>query len=251
MKNKISVFIFTTEFEKTNSSIIKALLEASNINVIGVYVSKRHAKGFPLKKRLKRYGYFGYFNLIRIAKQFLIKFIKNRIYSDNSNIDNLKKSNIKKFTEFNYALNSKEALNADVTLLIHFNRIIPKKYIKLYKTPLNIHLGKLPYYRGVNPLFWTMLNNEEQITVTVHIAEEGIDTGDIVFEKSFQPLSDVFNENRYYLSSELSKHITSIIINVVTSKANYKKQDNKKAEYFKRPDKRSIKKFLDKGYNFY
>lgn len=48
---------------------------------------------------------------------------------------------------------------------------------------INVHGGKLPYYRGRNIINWAIINNEPEIGVTVHYVDEGIDTGDIILQE--------------------------------------------------------------------
>lgn len=45
---------------------------------------------------------------------------------------------------------------------------------------LNRHLSALPAYRGAWPLFWQFVNGEPHLGMTVHLVDEGIDTGPIV-----------------------------------------------------------------------
>ena len=46
---------------------------------------------------------------------------------------------------------------------------------------INLHLGLSPYYRGSGTNFWPLVNNEpEYVGATVHLIDEGADTGPIV-----------------------------------------------------------------------
>jgi methionyl-tRNA formyltransferase len=54
---------------------------------------------------------------------------------------------------------------------------------------INCHAGKLPFYRGRNVLNWVLINDEKEFGVTVHFVDEGIDTGDIILQKTF-PVTD-------------------------------------------------------------
>ncbi|MGI6455390.1 MAG: formyltransferase family protein [bacterium] len=45
---------------------------------------------------------------------------------------------------------------------------------------INLHPSILPNYRGPNPLFWTMFNQECESGMTVHYINKGEDTGDIL-----------------------------------------------------------------------
>lgn len=49
---------------------------------------------------------------------------------------------------------------------------------------VNIHYGVLPHYRGLNPIYWQMMNGYE-VGVTLHWMDEGFDTGDIIDTYSF------------------------------------------------------------------
>lgn len=49
---------------------------------------------------------------------------------------------------------------------------------------INLHAGKLPQYRGRNVINWALINNEREIGITAHFVDEGIDTGDILIQRS-------------------------------------------------------------------
>ena len=51
---------------------------------------------------------------------------------------------------------------------------------------INCHAGKLPDYRGRNILNWALINDEKEFGITVHFIDEGIDTGDIILQESFE-----------------------------------------------------------------
>ena len=47
-------------------------------------------------------------------------------------------------------------------------------------------------YRGRNILNWALINDEKEFGITVHYIDEGIDTGDIIDQKTF-PITDADN----------------------------------------------------------
>lgn len=57
---------------------------------------------------------------------------------------------------------------------------------------LNVHPGKLPDERGPAPLFWALRRGEHAVHFTIHMLDEGEDSGDIVFggEVGFEPGED-------------------------------------------------------------
>jgi methionyl-tRNA formyltransferase len=75
------------------------------------------------------------------------------------------------------------SLRPDLNLSISYDRIA--RSLLLESAPLgfvNFHAGKLPYYRGRNVINWAIINGEEEIGLTSHYADEGIDTGDIILQ---------------------------------------------------------------------
>lgn len=73
---------------------------------------------------------------------------------------------------------------ADLFVSMSFNQILRKPIIEA--APLgfiNCHAGELPFYRGRNPLNWALINDEKHFGVTAHYIDEGIDTGDIIFQE--------------------------------------------------------------------
>jgi len=49
---------------------------------------------------------------------------------------------------------------------------------------LNLHAGMLPFYRGRNVINWALINGEREIGVTIHFLDQGVDTGDILLQRS-------------------------------------------------------------------
>ena len=75
----------------------------------------------------------------------------------------------------------------DLFISMSFNQIFKSNIINLAKyKPINCHAGKLPCYRGRNILNWVLINDEKDFGITVHFIDKGIDTGDIILQKSFQ-----------------------------------------------------------------
>ena len=50
---------------------------------------------------------------------------------------------------------------------------------------INLHPSLLPKYRGRAPLNWAILNGEKMLGLTAHWIDNGVDTGDIILQKSF------------------------------------------------------------------
>ncbi|WP_246611853.1 methionyl-tRNA formyltransferase [Agarivorans aestuarii] len=80
-----------------------------------------------------------------------------------------------------------EVFEADLFVSMSFNQILRKRIINIPRFGfINCHAGALPFYRGRNPLNWVLINGEEKFGITVHKVDLGIDTGDILLQKTFE-----------------------------------------------------------------
>ncbi len=110
-------------------------------------------------------------------------------WTDKLNIPFLLSENVNS-AEF---LQSLAKFNADLFVSMSFNQILRSEIINFApKKFINCHAGKLPFYRGRNPLNWALINGEKEIGVTTHYVDEGIDTGDILVQK-LVPVTDEDN----------------------------------------------------------
>lgn len=82
------------------------------------------------------------------------------------------------------------AYNCDMFVSMSYNQIFREHIydLPIYKT-INCHAGKLPFYRGRNVLNWALINDEKEFGITVHYVDDGIDTGDIILQRTF-PITD-------------------------------------------------------------
>ena len=73
----------------------------------------------------------------------------------------------------------------DLNLSVSYDQIIRRPLLEA--APLgfvNFHAGKLPIYRGRNVVNWALINGETEIGLTAHFMDEGIDTGDILLQRT-------------------------------------------------------------------
>jgi len=83
--------------------------------------------------------------------------------------------------------------NCDLFVSMSFNQIFKEQTITIPRLDtINCHAGRLPFYRGRNVLNWALINDEDEFGITVHFMDEGIDTGDIILQKTY-PIND--NDN--------------------------------------------------------
>jgi methionyl-tRNA formyltransferase len=75
----------------------------------------------------------------------------------------------------------------EVIVVACFPYLFPPALLQLPRSGcLNLHPSLLPAYRGPSPLFWIAHRDERQTGVTLHLLDEGIDTGDIIAQTVFE-----------------------------------------------------------------
>lgn len=71
----------------------------------------------------------------------------------------------------------------DSVISFGYRFIISKEQINSSENPIiNLHTSYLPYNRGTYPNFWSCVENTPA-GVTIHEIDEGVDTGDIIFQE--------------------------------------------------------------------
>lgn len=81
-------------------------------------------------------------------------------------------------------------LTFDAICVACFSRRLPPSLLRLPRLGcLNVHPSLLPAHRGPDPLFWIFHDGDETGGVTIHLMDEGFDTGPIVLSEAI-PISD-------------------------------------------------------------
>jgi methionyl-tRNA formyltransferase len=79
------------------------------------------------------------------------------------------------------------AMDTEVGIVACFSRRIPRSILDLFPWGvLNYHPSLLPAHRGPAPLFWQFRDGAADFGVTVHQMDDGLDTGDILAQRSVQ-----------------------------------------------------------------
>ena len=71
----------------------------------------------------------------------------------------------------------------DLVVSFGFRHILKQDVIKSSPAPIiNLHISYLPYNRGAHPNFWSFFEGTPS-GVSIHLIDEGIDTGPILFQR--------------------------------------------------------------------
>jgi folate-dependent phosphoribosylglycinamide formyltransferase PurN len=184
------VVLFTVEEPAYVPELLAATLERHSGQIVAAYVSRG-----PVRKWLKRTAFLareGYPFCIRPDDWF--RFAKLRLLGQRKDkhkggrvFDHLQSHGIP--TEYIKEIRTEQtrsklaALKPDVFLFCPFDRIAGPKFLGIPKIgTFNVHLGKLPEYRGSLSSFWVLRFGDSEAGATVHQAVEELDAGDIVAE---------------------------------------------------------------------
>jgi methionyl-tRNA formyltransferase len=142
--------------------------EAYNIEVVGVLTNNTNRMGVA--------------NLATLAEEYHVKVLNSldEIYS----------------------------IECDFLISVQYHQILRKKHLSIAsKMAINLHMAPLPEYRGCNQFTFAIIDAKKEFGTTLHIMDEGIDSGAILAEQRFSIPEDCFVEELYELTLDASKQL--------------------------------------------
>ena len=104
-------------------------------------------------------------------------------------------------------------LKPDLAVVCSFNNRLPKDLIDIPEFGfINCHPSLLPEYRGGNPYFHMLINNEKTTGITIHYMDENFDTGDIIIQQAFDIKPD---DTIGTLFHRLNFHTAEMLLNTI------------------------------------
>lgn len=150
-----------------------------------------------IKRRAKRLGWFtaiGQVVFQASVPRFLSKTSKKRIaeldsefHINRTPIPSTLLQKVKSINQ-NSSIEQIQQYQPDL-IILNGTRIVSKKVLRSVSVKfINTHLGITPLYRGVHGGYWALAKgNENLFGTTVHLVDEGIDTGGILKQVTAQP----------------------------------------------------------------
>jgi len=193
LKENPKIVILATKGEKAN--ILYHRLK-ENYQVEKVLIEESVPRKQLIKRRIKKMG------LRKVAGQILFKMlvskplekssqarlqeIKERYHMDASKIPLEMVQEVHSVNDQD-AIQTLKELNPDI-VIVNGTRIISKAVLESVSAPfLNMHAGITPLYRGVHGGYWALAEQDPQhCGVTVHLIDEGIDTGSVIYQSIIQ-----------------------------------------------------------------
>jgi folate-dependent phosphoribosylglycinamide formyltransferase PurN len=174
-----------------------------------------------LKNRIKKLGLFKVLGqiLFMLFSKILKKVSTNRIneIKDEFELDTspVVHNNLIKVKNINQKEVEKilKTMNHDL-ILVNGTRIIKSNILDSSTKPfINTHVGITPKYRGVHGGYWALANNDrENCGVTVHLVDEGIDTGSVLYQSLIEPsMKDNFTTYPYLQTQKAVQLLYNII----------------------------------------
>lgn len=125
------------------------------------------------------------------------------------------------------------SLQPDIMVTCAFGQILSQEILDIPKYGvINIHASLLPKYRGASPIHYAIKNGETVTGITIMKTDIGIDTGDIILQKS---VSIGENETCGELFDRLSvlgaEAVLDALARIESNTVEYKKQDEELATY--------------------
>lgn len=73
-------------------------------------------------------------------------------------------------------------------MAVYGTRIIGKRTLAAVPASfINYHAGITPKYRGQHPVYWALVENDRSHAgVTIHLVDEGVDTGAVLYQETVQ-----------------------------------------------------------------
>lgn len=76
-----------------------------------------------------------------------------------------------------------DSVRPDLLVVVAYGQILSKSLLEWPRYgAVNVHGSLLPKYRGAAPIQWAMINGEKETGVTTMLMDQGVDTGDMLFQ---------------------------------------------------------------------
>jgi methionyl-tRNA formyltransferase len=96
-----------------------------------------------------------------------------------------------------------ETIRPDAIIVVAYGRIIPEWMLQLPRWGnLNLHASLLPKYRGAAPIQWAVANGEIVTGATTMRLDQGLDTGDILLQRTLAIEPDQTAEQLFRVLAE-------------------------------------------------
>jgi methionyl-tRNA formyltransferase len=116
---------------------------------------------------------------------------------------------------------------------------------------INYHTALLPKYRGRQPLFWALLDDEKQVGITVHEMDEKLDNGGILAQRAIPVDPGDSLHDLYVKTIAAGPQVLIEGLEKLQTGGAKLPNDESQSSYFGFPKKEDAKKFRAAGKRFF
>ena len=121
----------------------------------------------------------------------------------------------------------------ELIVVVAFGQILTRELLEIpLNGCINVHASLLPLYRGAAPINWAIINGERETGITTMLMDEGMDTGEILLQRSI-PISP--DDTAGSLHDKLAPSGALLLMETLSllkdGMLKPKKQDNPQASY--------------------
>lgn len=170
-----------------SSAVLRTLIDAAEIDVVGAVCSTRLYKKRPGLARnalaFARQSGWAY-----VAYHMLVTDVFHAVqpFASRKGVRQLcarRRIPVHETTDINSAdaLQFLRAISPDLIISAYFNQFVKQEARELPRYgSINIHPSLLPCFRGADPVFHALLGRESTLGVTVHYMDDAFDTGSVL-----------------------------------------------------------------------
>ena len=259
MKKK-KIIIFTGDDMFYTPLLLGNLLKNKKADIHHVYISKSLLSFKRLSKKLfffirNHYPFCisakDWFNFFKMHIKFKIKcFIKKEPNNINDYLRRLG-INCSYIDEINNEIIYKKLSNQEPDLFFFalFDKVASEEFCGIPKLgTYNIHMGKLPKYKGGLSSFWVLRYKDKTAGSSIHKVIKKIDSGELIDEVKFDINTNSMHLLMLRTMQESSGMINRAINNILNEKTKVIDISNKESNYYLYPTKEDFKEFYKQGY---
>lgn len=126
------------------------------------------------------------------------------------------------------------ALHPDLNISVSYDQLLRRPIIETARRGfVNFHAGKLPRYRGRSVINWAIINGESEIGLTAHYMDAGIDTGDILLQRTL-PIAwtDMYGDVLSNVVAAFPHLVADTVRLIATGEAERRPQSDQVGTYF-------------------
>lgn len=146
-----------------------------------------------------------------------------------------------------------QELAPDLIVTISPTQILKKSILQIPRLGIiNVHSSFLPRHRGLYPVYWAMANGDDEVGVSIHHIDEGIDTGDVLLQEGFSLAGVATLHDAMKKAKALGARLmVSAIDGIAAGRLSRTTTDAESGSYHSFPDRTSYREFRRYGYRLW